>query len=79
MGRLREIQPPASGRLTDIRAPTLVISSALDLSDIHTITYILKEQISAVKAVELPDVAHMVNMERPEEFNRSVINFLTRL
>ena len=79
MGRLREIQPPAINRLAEIQAPTLVISGALDLSDIHAITDMLKEQVPGVQAVEMQDVAHMVNMERPEEFNRIVVDFLTGL
>jgi len=79
MGRLREIQPPAISRLAEIQAPTLVISGALDLSDIHTITDMLNQQVPVVETIEMPDVAHMVNMERPEEFNRVVVDFLTRL
>ena len=57
----------------------MVISGALDLSDIHAITDMLKEQVPGVQAVEMRDVAHMVNMERPEEFNRIVVDFLTGL
>jgi pimeloyl-ACP methyl ester carboxylesterase len=79
MGRLREIQPPAIDRLAEISTPTLVISGALDMSDIHEITNLLKQQVPGIQAVESPDVAHMVNMERPEEFNRVVVEFLTSL
>lgn len=79
MGRLREIQPPAIDRLAEIRTPTLVISGALDLSDIHEITNLLKQQVPGIQVVEMQDVAHMINMERPEEFNRAVVEFLTSL
>lgn len=79
MGQLREIQPPAMGRLANIRAPTLVISGALDLSDIHEITRMLQQQVPGVQMVEMPDIAHMVNMERPDQFNRLVLEFLTSL
>jgi len=79
MGQLREIQPPAIERLSEISTPTLVISGALDMSDIHEITNLLKQQVPGIQAVEMPDVAHMVNMERPEDFNRVVVEFLTSL
>ena len=79
MGQVREIQPPAIVRLAEIQTPTLVISGSLDLSDIQEVTNLLKQQVPRVRAVEMPDVAHMVNMERPEEFNRVVVDFLTSL
>jgi len=37
---------------------------------------LLVEGIRDAEKVVVPDVAHMVNMERPEEFNRIVLNFL---
>lgn len=71
-----ELQPPAITRLSEVRAPTLVIVGDLDLPE--------KLQLAAQLANDIPNArqhiivggAHMVSMEQPEEFNRVVLDFL---
>jgi len=71
-----ELEPPAWGRLAEIHAPTLAILGELDMPGIHTIVRAIGEQVPGARVATLPDAAHMVNMERPEEFNRLVLGFL---
>ncbi len=74
--KVNSLQPPAINRLAEIQVPTLAILGTLDMPDISTIVDLLVEEIRDAEKVIVPDVAHMVNMERPEEFNQIVLDFL---
>lgn len=67
---------PAIGRLADLRVPVLIIVGAQDIPDIHTIADLLVDGIHHAQRVMIPDAAHMVNMEKPEQFYQTVLNFL---
>lgn len=66
----------ASERLSEIRAPTLVVESALDLPDIHAIASLLESGISNSTRVVIDNAAHLVNVERVDEFAAAVLPFL---
>lgn len=72
----QELNPPAVGRLAEIQAPTLIVLGDKDTSDIHTISKLLHEQVAQSELVLLPDVGHMLVMEKPSEFNALVERFL---
>ena len=74
----READPPALGRLSAIRAPTLVLVGDRDSPVIRRIVDTLTARIPSSAVVVIPGAGHMVNMERPAEFNRAVLDFLTR-
>jgi pimeloyl-ACP methyl ester carboxylesterase len=73
------LEPPAIERLGDINVPTLAVVGSIDVSDVLKIVDIIVEQVPGARKVVIPDVAHMVSMEKPEEFNRVVLEFLSRL
>ncbi|MGD9895183.1 MAG: alpha/beta fold hydrolase [Dehalococcoidia bacterium] len=75
-GEPRRLDPPAIGRLAEITAPTLVIAGDADMPDMPAIADLLASGIAGTQKVMIPGVAHMVNMERPAEFNRLVLDFL---
>ncbi|HEX5506705.1 MAG TPA: alpha/beta fold hydrolase [Thermomicrobiales bacterium] len=75
-GTLQRMDPPAAARLGEITAPTLVIAGDGDVPDILDIADVLAAGIAGARKVIIPGVAHMVNMERPAEFNRLVLDFL---
>jgi 3-oxoadipate enol-lactonase len=66
----------AMDRLSEIRAPTLVVQSGLDAPDIHDIASLLEREISGARRVVIPSAAHLVNVERPDEFAAAVLPFL---
>ncbi len=72
----RPPDPPAAARLSEIRAPTLVVVGDLDTSAIRSATDIMAERIPGARKLVLTGCAHLLNMERPEEFNRIVKEFL---
>ena len=72
----QQLDPPAYGRLNEIGAPTLAIVGGIDMPDVLGVVDRIIEQVPGARKVVLPDVAHMVNMEKPQEFNELVLEFL---
>lgn len=75
----RQLEPPASERLGEIKVPTLAIVGSIDMPVIDEIVDLIAGQVPDVRKVVIPDVAHMVNMEKPDEFNDLVLEFLAGL
>jgi len=75
-GPQARLEPPAIERLEEVSAPTLVIVGDADVDDILVRAEILASRIPGARKVVLQDVAHMVNLERPEEFLGLVDEFL---
>jgi len=71
------IEPPAVGRLGEIRVPTLVIVGDLDVDHVQETARALRDGIVGARLDVMHGVAHVPNMERPEEFNRLVLDFLS--
>ena len=73
----QRIQPQAIGRLQEIHVPTLIIVGDRDLDDVRDAAQDLERGIPGARLVVMTGVAHVPNMERPEEFNRLVLDFLS--
>lgn len=74
--KVERLDPPAVGRLAEVQIPTLVIWGRLDTSESNAAGEKLAAEIPGVKSHVFPDVAHMVSLEKPEEFNRLLTDFL---
>jgi len=74
----REAEPPALGRLSLIRSPTLLVVGDRDSPVIRRIVDTLATSIAGSDVVVIRGAGHMVNMERPSEFNRVLLDFLAR-
>lgn len=72
----RPLDPPAALRLGEIDVPTLVIVGDLDTSDTQATAVELERRIPGARRVVFPGTAHMVPMERPVAFTRTVLDFL---
>jgi pimeloyl-ACP methyl ester carboxylesterase len=70
------LDPPALQRLSEIAIPTLVVVGDQDVADMIQIASLLAKGIPGSRKVTLPDTAHMIPLERPEEFNRILLDFL---
>lgn len=66
------------GRLGAISAPTLVIAGALDPVAPPALAETLREGIPGAELVVLPDVAHLISVEKPEEVAAHLLAFLER-
>jgi pimeloyl-ACP methyl ester carboxylesterase len=75
-----ESQPigrPAITRLGEIAAPTLVVVGDEDLPHCHANADLITSKIAGSRKAIIKDAAHLPSLERPEEFNRVLLDFLT--
>jgi pimeloyl-ACP methyl ester carboxylesterase len=72
----RPLQPPAVGRLKEIKAPTLVIVGDRDVPDIQRLVDQLAAELPDVRKEVVTSAGHIVNMEQPEPFNKLLLGFL---
>jgi 3-oxoadipate enol-lactonase len=68
--------PDLSERLEEVRAPTLVLTGDEDHDDIQSIANLLAEKIPGARRTSIPRAAHIPSLERPDEFDRVVLDFL---
>jgi pimeloyl-ACP methyl ester carboxylesterase len=68
--------PPAAERLAEIQQPTLVVLGQEDVHDFHVIADRLVAEIPDARMAVIPGAGHVPGIERPEEFNRVVLEFL---
>jgi pimeloyl-ACP methyl ester carboxylesterase len=71
-----ELSPPASARLAEIDSWTLILVGEADQPAIVDVGHHLAAQIRGSRYVSWPDVAHMVSLERPAEFQRLALDFV---
>lgn len=64
-------------RLGDIRCPTLVIASDQDYTPVSAKEAYVARMPNA-RLVVIPDAHHAVTVERPEEFNQVLMDFLAQ-
>ena len=72
----RPADPSALGRLSTIRARTLLLVGDRDSPVIRAIVDTISSRIRGSGVVVIHRAGHMVNLERPAEFNRALLNFL---
>lgn len=74
--RLEEIEPPAIGRLGELRAPTLLIIGDRDVQDIHTIVDLIADDAPLAHKTVFHGADHFPNVYDPAAFNAAVASFL---
>jgi pimeloyl-ACP methyl ester carboxylesterase len=79
LGVEQGLEPAASGRLGEVRAPVLVIAGELDTPRTLAAADLLESSIPGARKVFIEGAAHLPNMERPSEFNRHVLEFFGQL
>ena len=75
----QDIDPPAAGRLGEVRAPTLVVQAEHDFEVIQRAAAVLEERIPGTRRVVIPGTDHLVNLREPEVFDREVLGFLAEV
>ena len=78
-GRAMPVEPLAISRLSEIKAPTIVIVGDGDTLELVEIADLLASEIPNASKHVMIGVAHYPNMENPDEFNRIVIGFLKQV
>ena len=71
-----ELEPPAHARLAEIACPTLIVVGEADQIASREAANRLAAEVPGARYVSWPDAAHMLTLERPEEFERLVLDFV---
>ena len=74
--QLRELPTGLVNSLEQIDCPVLMFRPENDMASIMPIADTIAENISNIKIVEIGDASHLLNMEKPVEFNRTIIEFI---
>lgn len=69
-------EPPAAEKINSIRKPLLIITGDKDVPLIISIAGVLQKQIKGAERLIIKNAAHMLNMEEPALFNKTVLTFL---
>jgi 3-oxoadipate enol-lactonase len=69
-------EDPVNVRLEAIEAPTLVVVGDADVPDFLEIANRLEAELPDARKVVLPDTAHTIPLERPDEFRELALEFL---
>jgi 3-oxoadipate enol-lactonase len=70
------LDPPVRDRLSELRVPVLVIVGDHDQPHVVASADHFVDAIADARKVVMPGTAHLPSMERPDEFNRLVLDFL---
>ncbi len=70
------LQPSAYTRLEQLAPPTLLVVGDKDNPAMLKNAEVLARRVPTLTRVTLPGVGHLPNLERPEDFNRAVLDFL---
>jgi pimeloyl-ACP methyl ester carboxylesterase len=68
--------PPAVDRLSEVRAPALILVGDADQRRTLAAAELLADGLPNARRVVMTGAAHLPNMERPEEFNRILLDYL---
>ncbi len=78
-GKPQRLEPPANERLSQLKAPTLVMVGDLDEASTQQACRHLADEVSGARFEQFSGAAHMLNLEQPEKFTRLVLDFLAQV
>jgi 3-oxoadipate enol-lactonase len=72
------VSPPASKRLSEVRAPTLILAGEADIADVRTHCAAINAGIRESTQEVIKDAGHLIQLEKPGEVARKIENFVRR-
>ncbi len=75
----KSLSPAAISRLNEIKVPTLIITAEYDLDACKEVAEIMEKQIVGASKISISDAGHMMNMDRPDEFNKIISEFIDEI
>ncbi len=70
-----KLSPPASQRLAEIKAPTLILAGESDIADVHAHCGAINAGIRDSQRVVVKDAGHLVQLDCPDEVVRQLTVF----
>jgi 3-oxoadipate enol-lactonase len=70
-----KISPPASQRLSEIKAPTLILVGEADITDVHAHCGAINAGIRGSSRVVVKEAGHLIQLEKPGEVTKMLQDF----
>jgi pimeloyl-ACP methyl ester carboxylesterase len=70
------LKPSAASQLNSLSLPILVITSENDLASCREMADFIVSNAPNSRQLVMPDTGHLMHIEKPEEFNRELLDFL---
>ena len=74
----QKLSPPASERLGEIKAPTLIIVGQGDIADVHDHARAINAGIRGSQRIVVKEAGHLIQLEKPDEVVRRLEAFVSR-
>lgn len=74
--QLRKLSMGLKEKLKDINCPVLMFRPGNEMPSIIPINDTIKDKVPEIEIAEISDVSHLLNMEKPKDFNRRIIEFI---
>lgn len=74
-----QLDPPAAGRLAELRMPLLAVVGLLDIAAVPATADLLVAEVAGARRLDAPGVAHLPSLERPEWFTDRLLEFLAEV
>ncbi len=78
-GRPIALEPPAARRLAEVEVPVIAIVGLLDDSSSAQAADVLVAGVARARRIDVPGVAHLPNLERPDWFTDTLLGFLAEV
>jgi 3-oxoadipate enol-lactonase len=72
----KRLEPLALNRLNDIKVPLLTITADLDMPCVSEASKLIVSNVKGAANIHIPGSGHLVNMEKPAEFNKAVCDYI---
>jgi hypothetical protein len=73
-----QLSPPAASRLSEIKAPTLILAGEADIADVHAYCGAINAGIRESARVLIKGAGHFIQLEKPEEIITRLNRFVPR-
>ena len=77
--KIESLKPPAISRLKEIKLPTLIVTAEYDLESCKENADIMEKEIAGSVKISIKDAGHIMNMDKPDEFNRLISEFIDKV
>lgn len=77
--KTKGVRPVAVKQLSNIKIPTLIITAEFDLGACSEVADLKEAEIEGSKKITIQNAGHVMNVDKPDEFNSEIISFIGSL
>ena len=74
-----KLSPPASQRLAEVKAPTIILAGESDIADVHAHCGAINTGIRESNRVVVKGVGHLIQLEKPDEVAKQLEEFMNKI